>query len=779
MIKALLLLVAAAAMVPAAAVDSPQHSDHHQDHDKSPSPLNVSSATVVAGEDDIAATVLIEELEKRTGIRLRRSVSAVPNAPAIVFRYGDTSLPREGFRLRVEAPARVVSITGADRRGELYGAGLLLRRLDYGARRIRVPRDLDITTAPRYPIRGHQLGYRAHANTYDAWTVAQFDQYIRELTFFGINSVEGIPLQDDRSSPLMKVPRREMNRAIGEICRRYGLDYWAWIPAEFDLKKADLRSGFLERCNEFFHDTPELTGVFFPGGDPGDNPPELVIPFLEDMATRLRISHPRAKIWLSLQSFGPKQIDFVYDYIGREMPDWLGGLVAGPSSPPLLETRNRLPRKYGLRDYPDLTHNKLCQYQVPYWDQAFALTLGREAINPRAGEFALIHGQTAASTDGFISYSDGAHDDVNKTVWSALSWDPSLTARQILVDYARVYFNPDVAERAADGILALERNWRGPLVRNGAVEGTLLQWQEMERSAPELERSWRWQMLLVRASYDAYVRRRLIRETELEAEANGVLATARAIGAEAAMARATAILDRAADQFSKAALRARIFDLCDKLFHSIGLQTSVKRYSASGTERGAILDFVDRPLNNIWWMEDQFQAIRKLDSEAEKQARLIEIAKWEQPGAGRFYDIVGNIAKSPHVVRFEAETAPETANQPPEPDFWWWNDGRSRARLSWQVGMWPQSMVYEALEPEATYVLRCSGAGQALPRVNGERVLLTADTTVMGTQIKEFAVPARLSKSGKIVLTWDPAPNEEKLNWRQRSRLAEVWLIAK
>ncbi len=38
---------------------------------------------------------------------------------------------------------------------------------------------------------------------------------------------------------------------------------------------------------------------------------------------------------------------------------------------------------YKLRLYPDLTHNKLSQFEVPAWDQAYALTLGREAINPR------------------------------------------------------------------------------------------------------------------------------------------------------------------------------------------------------------------------------------------------------------------------------------------------------------------------------------------------------------------------------------------------------------
>ncbi len=345
---------------------------------------------------------------------------------------------------------------------------------------------LDIRTAPAYPIRGHQLGYRTQANSYDAWSPAQFEQYIRELTWFGANSIEGIPLHDDRPSAVMKTPRREMNRAIGEICQRYGLDYWAWIPVDFDLNDTAKRAQFLARADEFFKDTPTLTGVFFPGGDPGNNPPELVLPFLEDMGRLLLAAHPKARIWLSLQWFKPAQVDSIYKYFDDRRPKWFAGLVGGPSSPPLADTRHRLPARYVLRDYPDLTHNKLCQYAVQEWDQAYALTLGREAINPRPAEFAAIHRRTAGYTDGFISYSDGAHDDVNKTVWSALSWDPNMSVRDILVDYARGYFSPAVAQAAADGILAIERNWHGPLVDNGAVEGTLLTWQTLEKRAPEL-----------------------------------------------------------------------------------------------------------------------------------------------------------------------------------------------------------------------------------------------------------------------------------------------------
>ena len=33
-------------------------------------------------------------------------------------------------------------------------------------------------TSPEYSIRGHQLGYRATANSYDAWSVEQYERYI-------------------------------------------------------------------------------------------------------------------------------------------------------------------------------------------------------------------------------------------------------------------------------------------------------------------------------------------------------------------------------------------------------------------------------------------------------------------------------------------------------------------------------------------------------------------------------------------------------------------------
>jgi len=108
------------------------------------------------------------------------------------------------------------------------------------------------------------------------------------------------------------------------------------------------------------------------------------------MAKNLLPLHPKARIWISLQWFTKAQIDSVYAYIDRTSPEWFGGLVAGPSGPPIPETRQRLAKQYGLRLYPDLTHNIRSQFEVVDWDQAYSLTLGREAVNPRPAEYASI-----------------------------------------------------------------------------------------------------------------------------------------------------------------------------------------------------------------------------------------------------------------------------------------------------------------------------------------------------------------------------------------------------
>ncbi|MFN0172740.1 MAG: hypothetical protein ACKV22_40690, partial [Bryobacteraceae bacterium] len=61
-------------------------------------------------------------------------------------------------------------------------------------------------------------------------------------------------------------------------------------------------------------------------------------------------------------------------------------------------------------------------------------------------------------------------------------------------------------------------------------------------------------------------------------------------------------------------------------------------------------------------------------------------------------------------------------------------------------------------------------------RIDGERVTGAPVPIRMG-EIQETPVPSKYFEDRKLVLTWDIPNDEGQLNWRQRSRLAEVWLI--
>ncbi len=213
------------------------------------------------------------------------------------------------------------------------------------------------------------------------------------------------------------------------------------------------------------------------------------------------------------------------------------------------------------------------------------------------------------------------------------------------------------------------------------------------------------------------------------------------------------------------------------IVRSVCLQTSVPRYFASGAERGAFLDFIDYPLNNRWWLEDEFAKVTALPTEAEKCQRLETIGTWESPGPGSFYDDIGHVGRSPHVRRGEAAITDPIMQHTAQPTFWWWDDGQSRARLSWQCTMdWPLGVVYEGLDPQGTYTVRLTGYGQSLLRLDGDLVTPYVDGKEIG-EFKEFNVPPHSVQDGRLVLTWDGPTNESQLNWRRKSRVAEVWLL--
>jgi hypothetical protein len=515
---------------------------------------------------------------------------------------------------------------------------------------------------------------------------------------------------------------------------------------------------------------------------------------LEKQTQNLHRYHPKGQMWVSPQGFNQAWLDEFLGILNREQPAWLNGIVFGPQVRiGLPRLRELVPSKYPIRHYPDITHSRQCQYPVPDWDVAYALTEARECINPRPEGEAMIFRHTQPYTIGFLTYSEGCNDDVNKMVWSALGWDPEAQVSDILRQYSRYFIGERYNEDFAQGLLNLERNWQGPLLANENVASTLCQFQTMEKKASPADlKNWRFQQGLFRAYYDAYVRHRLIWETDLESQVMEQLRAAPRCGPTLAMDAAEKILNRAVTEHVNADWRERILELGEALFQSIGMQLSVEKYQAIAVDRGASLDTLDFPLNNRSWLRERFAAIRKLNYEAERLKALQEIVQWTNPGPGGFYDDLGNPAQQPHLVKGlsfaedpgrlqSARAGFEEDLVVDEPDE---AAGLAR-RISWMdhaesLYDAPLQMHYTGLDPKARYKLRVVYGGDNPKR----KIRLAANENVeihpympkpVPFKPLEFPIPSSATAQGELTLSWYGEPG---LGGNGRGcQVSEVWLI--
>ncbi|MBC7369332.1 MAG: hypothetical protein H7343_21400 [Undibacterium sp.] len=781
---------------------------------------DLTRATVVAptaatGPEKKAVAMLIEDTESRTLVRWPLAAALpAPGQPVIVVgrfaevrallgaRASEAALDEskvgaEGYQLSTlgasGSAAPVIVIAGRDARGVLFGVGHLLRTLHLGPARAGLLTALNLATTPHYALRGHQLAYRPKPNSYSGWDLPQWERYIRDLAIFGCNAIELLPprTDDDADSPHFPRPQLDMMVGMSRLAADYGLDVWIWYPAmDDDYGKPETVAFALKEWAEVFSALPRIDAILVPGGDPGHTPPRLMFPLLEKQTASLRRFHPQATMWLSPQGFGQDDMDYFINYLTEQKPAWLAGAVFAPwVHMDLAEFRRRVPAAYPIRYYPDITHTRNCQYPIADWDRAFVLTQTREPVSTRPTDMARILRLLQPHTIGAVTYSEGCIDDINKTVWSRLSWDPDASLTEILRDYGRYFISERLADDFAQGIFALERNWRGPLLAHEEVYTTLAQFQAMERAAtPRDLQNWRFQMALYRAYFDATVRARLIHETALEAAAMDVLRTAPALGAAHAMARAEEILTQAVSQPAAPAWRTRTYQLAEALFQSIHLKLSVPLYRAIAQGRGASLDTLDYPLNNRAWLAARFAAIRPLDAEPARLAQLHEIVNWTNPGPGGFYDDLGNAAASPHLDRgLGYERDPAFLKTPLDGHVAAGALGPLPLRTSWIDFAWglndnAVTMNYADLDPTAEYRVRA-----VYPDVRAKaKIRLVANGNVEVHPFISrpnpiapvaFDLPRAATATGKLTLTWTREPGLGGNG--SGCSISEVWLEKK
>ncbi len=719
------------------------------------------------GTERKAVALLVEEVEKRSQVRW--PVGNVASGTCVEMNITGNGRPAEGYRIETGRAGCAVKLTGNDSRGLLYAAGRLLRELRIHPGSVVLPAPLNITTAPRFAIRGHQLGYREANNTWDAWSAAQFEQYIRDLAVFGSNTIELTAPGPPQASPHFKLPPLEMDQHISRICAEYGLDVSIWLPAsEKDYADAATVERALREWDKLFAALPKLDAVFVPGGDPGHTRPGVLMPFLEKASAVLRKHHPKAQMWISPQGLDEEWLNELYTVLRTE-PKWLNGIVHGPwarVSPEQL--RAAVPGRYPIRLYPDISHTMRCQHPVRDWDRAFALTYVREPINPRPKAEAEVVRTHRRSINGFITYSDGSNDDVNKIVWSALGWDPDADITTALHEYGRYFVG---AEEFGDTLAALERNWVGRLAENNSVAPTLRQLRALEN--PERLKNWRFQQALYRATYDAYTQQRLRAESAQEERAYAALRNAAQSGSAKAMDTAEKALATAPVALE---LRERVRQLAQALFETIGMQLSVKLYQGAGWERGVTLDTLDEPLNDRPWLTAEFAQIRKISDEKERLAELDALAHRTDPGPGGFYDDVGNPPYEPHVVKYGDFSLQGYTRRGDQPLAWFDH------ATSWPGR--PVVLRYTGLDPNAAYKVRVVYAGENVNQEQGIRLMANGTVAVhpymkrpLPVRPVEFDIPREATRTGTLTLEWDrEAPPSGRIRGAQ---VSEVWLLRK
>ena len=762
----------------------------------------VASPDALSKQERNALSVLRDEVEERTGIRLetthrwpqpgRPVICVVPATRLSSFAgnrateaTADTRAARpEGFRLVVETSgeATTVFVIGHDARGVLFGVGRLLREMRMTRGKIALPAGLDLTTSPAYAMRGHQLGYRPKTNSYCGWDLPQWEQYIRDLAIFGGNAIELIPPRSDDRPDCPHFPRPQLEMMIGmsELADAYGIDVWIWYPAlDEDYGDAATVESALKEWGGIFKVLPRIDAVFVPGGDPGHTPPAHLMNLLEKQTAVLHQTHPKAGMWVSPQGFTRDWFDDWVRIMREDQPKWLTGVVFAPQTRVSIgEFRKRVPANYPIRNYPDITHTLRCQYPVPEWDCAFALTEGREPINPRPKDQVEIFNYVQPHAYGFLTYSEGCNDDVNKTVWSILGWNPDTPIEDIILDYSRFFIGEEHAERFARGLFALENNWKGRAAENDGIDATLALFRKLEKSAPPgLMKNWRFQQALYRAYYDATIRYRLKFETDLEQEVLQLLRRTAKGGSLAAIRQAEQILQRSPDDREALSWRKRVFELAEDLFHSIRMQLSVELYQAVEVHRGANLDGIDFPLNNRLWLESEFRKIRQLATEQERKDAIEAVTNWTDPGEGSFYDDLGEPTREPHLVKgpgFDldpsylestldgCEVVTDLNHPGLKPADGYRTSWRTRGQSFYET---PLTMNYQNLDSSARYRLKVvygADVEKSFPKIrveSGNRVEIHPfiDRPVPFRPM-EFVIPPNAYADGNLTLNWVSEP---------------------
>ena len=739
-----------------------------------PGKIDLTQACIEGqGQAHIAAEILAKRLAER-GITAPECRYRIRFTEA---RGGDAKA--EGFTITPASGAAHTVVVSAHRlRGLIYGAGWLLMHASPEGEHLTVSLPGKVSQNPAFALRGVQIGYRPKNNSFDAWTPQMLARRIEDLALMGANRIQLIsPRSDDASSnDLQPVPPEQALADMAAATHRLDLDVALFQPVLGDAKTPAERADEVAKFRKVLALMPALDALYVPSGDPGHARPGNLIPAVAAMAKATRSRFPKAEVLVSTQGFDAA--DFRdYAALLKKRPKWLSAIFIGPQTRETLqEQQDLLGKLYPLELYPDTAHAMHAQYPVEKWRAAFALTEGREPVNPRPSATETIFENQSPGTRGFVVYSEGVNDDWNDFQWLQLGWNPAARAGDTALAYARAFIG---TEAFAPIPAMLEANWEGDPAQNPSIPRTLAAIDALE--VPGWS-DWRIDLYRYRAVYDQLIALRWKAAQSRMAAVRYTLRQAPAIGASATVAAVSASLNQP-ESPEIAALHARLAGLAAQLWQKARMQKSVPLYGASNWERGANFDRALTPLDDSVYLKAEMAKAMALPGEAARRTALAGLGDpWDMAGLA-LYDDLGDPDAEPHLVRgvgfaqdpqLRHTAIDGVADNLPA-------DGWRLAEVTYAEALYdqPLRLHYSGLRQGRSYRLRITLAGEGYYRAmqltaNGHLLYPYKPRTSNPMQV-DVTVPSEIITNGTLDLAFSAKPGAGGSGRGQQ--VAETWLI--
>ncbi len=201
--------------------------------------------------------------------------------------------------------------------------------------------------------------------------------------------------------------------------------------------------------------------------------------------------HPNAKFHLCTWWAEEAELAIIDEWLRRQRPEWFDSINFSLGYGEMLPQR-AVPAGYRKSAFVHIGYG--------HTRRGVYGTLGGVVAPQRLSR--ILSGFPQAGLCGFIAYSEGICDDLNKCIIGRLGWQPQSDAKELVSEYCRWYFGSEAAAlaNAISGLEPIEAasNERLAEIRN-ALE---LQVNRLPRYASQ----WRFDQLLIRARVAAFDR---------------------------------------------------------------------------------------------------------------------------------------------------------------------------------------------------------------------------------------------------------------------------------